>query len=114
MNGSTVLFLGVAYKPDINDARESPALLVMEQVARKGGRVEYYDPYISGITDERGNPYTRIELTDEALSGADCVVFTTNHSCFDAERIVAKARLVVDTRNAVKQVAIEDGKVFKL
>jgi UDP-N-acetyl-D-glucosamine dehydrogenase len=114
MNGSTVLFLGVAYKPDINDARESPALLVMEQVARKGGRVEYYDPYISGITDERGNPYTRIELTDEAVSGADCVVFTTNHSCFDAERIVAKARLVVDTRNAVKQVAIEDGKVFKL
>jgi UDP-N-acetyl-D-glucosamine dehydrogenase len=53
-------------------------------------------------------------LTDELIAEADCVVFTTNHSCFDVERIVEKARLVVDTRNAVKQVAIETEKVFKL
>ncbi|MDR2410248.1 MAG: nucleotide sugar dehydrogenase, partial [Bacteroidales bacterium] len=114
MNGSTVLFLGVAYKPDIDDARESPALLVMEQVARKGARVLYYDPYITEVKDEQGKCYARVELTDEIIVQADCVVFTTNHRCFDAERIVAKARLVVDTRNVVKQVAIEDGKVFKL
>jgi UDP-N-acetyl-D-glucosamine dehydrogenase len=114
MNGSTILFLGVAYKPDIDDARESPALLVMEQVAKKGAKVLYHDPYIPEVIDEHGRHYESIDLTDTVLGAADCVVFTTNHSCFDAERVVAKAQLVVDTRNAVKQVAIEDGKVFKL
>jgi UDP-N-acetyl-D-glucosamine dehydrogenase len=114
MNGSTVLFLGIAYKPDIDDARESPALLVMEQVAKKGARVMYHDPYISEVRDDHGKQYIGVALTDELLSKADCVVFTTNHTCFDAERIIAKAQLVVDTRNVVRQVAIEDGKVFKL
>jgi UDP-N-acetyl-D-glucosamine dehydrogenase len=114
MNGSTILFLGVAYKPDIDDVRESPALLVMEQVAKKGACVIYHDPYISEVTDDYGKHYTGVDLSDELISKVDCVVFTTNHSCFDAEHIVAKAQLVVDTRNAVEQVAIEDGKVFKL
>jgi UDP-N-acetyl-D-glucosamine dehydrogenase len=114
MNGSTVLFLGVAYKPDIDDARESPALLVMEQVARKGARVLYHDPYIPEVTDDHGNHYIGSDLTDEVIANADCVVFTTNHSCFDEKRITEKARLVVDMRNAVKRVKIEDGKIFKL
>ena len=114
MNGSTILFLGVAYKPDINDARESPALLVMEQVAKKGAKVLFHDPFISEVTDEQGRYYIGRELTDELIESADCVVFTTNHSRFDAKRIAEKAKLVVDMRNAVKNVAIEDGKVFKL
>jgi len=114
MNGSTILFLGVAYKPDINDARESPALLVMEQVTKKGAKVLYHDPYISEVTDDHGKHYISSELTDELITSADCVVFTTNHSCFDAKRIVEKAKLVVDMRNVVKHVKIEDGKVFKL
>jgi UDP-N-acetyl-D-glucosamine dehydrogenase len=114
MNGSTILFLGVAYKPDIDDARESPALLVMEQTARKGAKVLYHDPYIPEVVDEHGKHYESMDLNDELLEKVDCVVFTTNHRCFNAEHIVTKARLVVDTRNAVKHVAIEDGKVFKL
>ena len=114
MNGAKVLFLGVAYKPDIDDARESPALLVMEQVARKGAEVSFYDPYISEVTDKHGRLLKGIELTDEAISKADCVVFTTNHSCFNVPRIVEKAKLVVDTRNAVKNVNIEYKNVFKL
>jgi UDP-N-acetyl-D-glucosamine dehydrogenase len=114
LNGSTVLFLGVAYKPDIDDARESPALLVMEQAAKKGANVLYHDPYIKEVVDDHGNHYTGSELTDELITKADCVVFTTNHNCFDAKRIVEKAKLVVDMRNVVKHVAIEDGKVFKL
>lgn len=114
MNGSTVLFLGVAYKPDIDDARESPAILVMEQVAKKGANVIYHDPYISSIRDGKGNEYKSIALTDEILRKADCVVFTTNHSCFDVPHIVETAKLVVDTRNAVKNVSIESDKVFKL
>jgi UDP-N-acetyl-D-glucosamine dehydrogenase len=114
MNGAVILFLGIAYKPDIDDARESPALLVMEQVAKKGAKVLYHDPYIAEVTDDHGNHYTGSKLTDELIAEADCVVFTTNHSCFDAKRIVEKAKLVVDMRNAVKHIAIEDGKVFKL
>ena len=114
LNGSTVLFLGVAYKPDIDDPRESPALLVMEQVAHKGANVIYHDPYIPEVKDESGKTWKGIDLTDEAIAAADCVVFTTNHSCFDVDHIVDKAKLVVDTRNAVKNVNIEDEKVFKL
>jgi UDP-N-acetyl-D-glucosamine dehydrogenase len=114
MNGSTVLFLGVAYKPDIDDPRESPALLVMEQVAKKGAKVIYHDPFIPEVVDETGHKWVGVELTDKLISEADCVVFTTNHSSFDVEHIVQKAKLVVDTRNAVKRVHIEDEKVFKL
>lgn len=114
MNGSNILFLGVAYKADIDDARESPALLVMAQVARKGAKVSYHDPYIKEVVDEQKKLWVGTELNDEVLQQADCVVFTTAHSCFDVEHIVATADLVVDTRNAVKRVHIEDGKVFKL
>jgi UDP-N-acetyl-D-glucosamine dehydrogenase len=114
MNGSTILFLGVAYKPDIDDARESPALEVMRLVAHKGAEVLYHDPYIPEVIDENGYQWKSIELDDERLSSADCVVFTTNHSCFNVEHIVEKAKLVVDMRNSVKRVNIEDGKVFKL
>ena len=114
MNGSTILFLGVAYKPDIDDARESPALLVMEQVAKKGAKVLYHDPYISSVRDENGKVWKGVKLTDKLLKEVDCVVFTTNHSCFDVKHIVDTANLVVDTRNAVKDIAIENEKVFKL
>jgi UDP-N-acetyl-D-glucosamine dehydrogenase len=113
LNGSSILFLGVAYKPDIDDARESPALLVMEQAVKKGAKVLYHDPYVKEVTDEHGNYYVNSELTDKLIADVDCVVFTTNHSCFDAKRIVEKAKLIVDMRNAVKHVAIEDGKVYK-
>jgi len=114
MNGSKILFLGVAYKPDIDDPRESPALLVMEHVAKKGAVVLYHDPYISEVVDDNGKLWKGVELTDDLISSVDCVVFTTNHSCFDVPHIVEKAQLVVDMRNAVKQVHIEDDKVFKL
>ena len=114
MNGAKVLFLGVAYKPDIDDARESPALLVMEQVARKGAEVLYYDPFIPEVIDENGKKWISTQLSDDLIGSVDCVVFTTNHSCFDVDHIVEKAKLVVDMRNAVKSVRIEDGEVFKL
>lgn len=114
MNSSKILFLGIAYKPDIDDARESPALLVMEQVAKKGAVVMYHDPYIAEVTDHTGKKYIGKQLTDTLLKSVDCVVFTTNHSCFNVEHIVNTANLVVDTRNAVKPVHIETEKVFKL
>ena len=114
MNGATILFLGVAYKPDIDDPRESPALLVMEECAKKRANVIYHDPYINECIDDHGKKWIGMDLTDELLVKADCVVFTTNHSCFDIEHIVTKSSLVVDLRNAVKTVHIESDKVFKL
>jgi UDP-N-acetyl-D-glucosamine dehydrogenase len=114
INGSTILFIGIAYKADIDDARESPALRIMAEVARKGGKVLYHDPYIPEVTNEDGNHYTSVILNDKLIGLVDCVVFTTNHSCFDAEHIAKKAKLLVDTRNAVKSVSIETEKVFKI
>jgi len=114
LRGSTILFLGIAYKPDIDDARESPALQVMHEVEKKGAKVLYYDPYIPEVIDDYGREWKSVELNDQLLKKVDCVVFTTNHSCFDVDHIVNTAQLVVDLRNAVKQVHIEDDKVFKL
>ncbi len=114
MNGSTILFLGVAYKSDIDDARESPALLVMEECVKKRANVVYHDPYIPEVVDEQGKKWIGVELTDALLESADCVVFTTAHSSFNVEHIVKKANLVVDLKNMVKSVSMEDGKVFKL
>ena len=80
-------------------------------MAKKGGEVLYHDPYIGELTTEEGRGYTNSPLTDELLESVDCVVITTNHSCFDVERIVERARLVVDLRNAVKTPS---EKVYKL
>jgi UDP-N-acetyl-D-glucosamine dehydrogenase len=101
INGSKILFLGVAYKPNIDDERESPALKIMDEVAKKGGVVTYHDPYIPGIKTEN-ETYQSVTLSEENLKEADCVVITTNHSIFDIDFIVKKSKLIVDLRNAVK------------
>jgi UDP-N-acetyl-D-glucosamine dehydrogenase len=102
VNGSWVLFLGVAYKPNINDARESPALEIMDIVTHKGGNVQYHDPHIPSILD---NTLHSIPLTHEALAEADVVVLTTNHSAFDVEFIQQHAKLIVDMRNMVEEAS---------
>lgn len=107
VNGSSILFLGVAYKPDIDDARESPALEIMNIVRKKGGIVSYNDPHIPFV--ETGHALSlraslqSIELTADALQNADCVVLTTNHKAFDVEFIQQHAKLIVDLRNMVKE-----------
>ena len=101
INGSKILFLGIAYKPDIDDERESPALKIIDEVAKKGGLVSYHDPYIATIV--AGNTtYQSATLSEENLKEADCVVITTNHSIFDIDFIVKNSKLIVDLRNAVK------------
>lgn len=102
VNGSKILFLGVAYKPNIDDERESPALQIIDIVTKKGGEVSYHDPFIPELQTPTGNKFRSIELTTEALHEADCVVITTNHSVFDAEMIQQHARLIVDLRNVIK------------
>lgn len=111
VNGSKVLFLGVAYKPNIDDERESPALEIMDTVAHKGGIVSYNDPHIPHVTTHHGYNYHSVSLTAETLKEADVVVLTTNHNAFDVEFIQQHAQMIVDLRNMVK----EDGeKVYKL
>jgi UDP-N-acetyl-D-glucosamine dehydrogenase len=103
VNGSKILFLGVAYKPDIDDERESPALEIMDLTTHKGGIVEYHDPYIPAIKTHKGLSYQSVALTPEKLNDADCVVLTTNHKVFDLDLIQQNARLIVDLRNMVKE-----------
>ena len=110
LNGSRILFLGVAYKPDISDERESPALKILDEVAKKGGLVSYHDPFISIIKTEDAT-YKSVDLTREVLSNADCVVITTNHSVFDIDYIVENSNLIVDLRNATKGAS---RKIYKL
>ena len=115
VNGSKILFLGVAYKPNIDDARESPALQIMDMVIKKGAIVTYHDPYIQQVETHHGTSYSTslrsIELTAESLGDADCVVIATNHQAFDAEFILQHARLIVDLRNVISKAS---DKVFKL
>jgi UDP-N-acetyl-D-glucosamine dehydrogenase len=113
VNGSKVLFLGVAYKPNISDERESPVLKVMDEVARKLGHVMYNDPFIPHVTTEEGRKYKSMELTDELIGGVDCIVCATNHSAYNIKDIVSKAKLVVDFRNATKGISAPN-KIFKL
>ena len=106
VNDSKILFLGIAYKPNIDDERESPALEIMEIIRRKGGIVSYHDPYIPKAQQQQS-----VELTAENLHDADCVVLTTNHAVFDVDFIQKHAKLIVDLRNMVKENA---DNVFKL
>jgi UDP-N-acetyl-D-glucosamine dehydrogenase len=104
VNGARVLVLGVAYKKDIDDLRESPALTIIELLQKEGAQVSYHDPYFPFIG--KGRKYDlqmkRTEL--ENLGQYDCVLIVTDHSDYDYRRIVADAQLVVDTRNATKGI----------
>jgi len=111
VNGSSILFIGVAYKPNIDDARESPALEIMDTVIHKGGIVSYHDPYISKVKTNEGIEFTSCNLSAELLAKADCVVLTTNHKDFDIEFIQKYAKLIVDMRNMIEE---SNGKVVKL
>ncbi|MDR7545146.1 MAG: nucleotide sugar dehydrogenase [Armatimonadota bacterium] len=101
--GSRVLVLGVAYKKDVADARESPALKILELLERGGAQVSYHDPLVPEVTlANPGGTLRSVPLTDEAIAEADCVVVATDHTAVDYERVAAQARLVVDTRNVYR------------
>jgi UDP-N-acetyl-D-glucosamine dehydrogenase len=102
VKGTSVLVLGVTYKADVNDVRESPALEVIEMLIEKGAQVSYADPFTPQLNGEGGRKLAAVELTPEAVAAADCVLILTSHSGFDYAMIGDRARLVVDTRNALK------------
>lgn len=113
VNGSRVLVLGVAYKPDVADMRESPALDVMRLLRRKGADLRYHDPYVPEIELD-GETWKSRELSDEELGSADVVVIVTDHRSVDYDRVVARAQRVFDTRNATREVAEGREKIRKL
>ena len=104
VNGSKVLVLGVAYKKDIDDLRESPALTIIELLQKEGAEVSYNDPYFPFIGKGRKYDLQMKNTPLEKLGKYDCVVIVTDHSDYDYKKIVSEAQLVVDTRNATKGI----------
>lgn len=113
VNGSQVLVLGIAYKPDIDDLRESPALDVIHLLQEKGALVTYHDPYIPHFKHENMQMESVPDLMG-AVAGADCVVIITNHSDYDYSAILEKAQMIVDTRNALGKQGKDSPKVVRL
>jgi UDP-N-acetyl-D-glucosamine dehydrogenase len=107
MKGSRILLLGVAYKKDIDDVRESPALSIIDRLRAKGADVRYHDPFVKELnfddahTEGSGEPLQSAPLTDDELRAADCVVIVTDHSEIDYQRVCQLTSLIVDTRNAL-------------
>ena len=114
LNGSQVLILGIAYKQDIDDMRESAALKVIENLEKYGANVQYNDPYIPQYTDKKsGKKYISVELTPDVLSKSDLVIVTTMHTCYDYNMISECSKVVLDAKNAIKTVNSKC-KIYKL
>jgi len=101
LNGAKILVLGVAYKKDVEDTRESPALKIIQLLHEKGAEVSYNDPYVSQIHVPAGDMKS-VELSGECLASADCVVIAADHSSYNISEVVARAKLVFDTRGATR------------
>ena len=108
MNGARILILGVAYKQDIDDYRESPAIRVIEELEKEGSEVVYYDPFVSEFREhgvvKKGEP----ELTVELIESADLVIVTTAHTTVDYDFVQKHAKAIFDTKNAMKQVEVRE------
>jgi UDP-N-acetyl-D-glucosamine dehydrogenase len=116
MKGSSILLLGVAYKKDVDDVRESPALSIIDRLRAKGANVSYHDPFVAEMrfgdahTEANGEPLDSVELSDERLRTADCVIIVTDHTDVDYRRVCSLAALIVDTRNALNGELRRDSK----
>ena len=104
LNGSKVLVLGVAYKQDIDDYRESPALRVIEELQKEGAQVVYYDPWVREYRYKGGVYQSEPELTEELVESADIVMVTAAHTNVDYEFVQKHAKAVFDTKNVMKNV----------
>ncbi len=114
VNGSKILVLGVAYKKDIDDMRESPALSIIDLLRARGAEVSYHDPFVPEVTFDHAytigdaEPLRNHDLTDEIIADSDCVIICTEHTGIDYHGVCEKAKLIVDTRNALTE-AVRNG-----
>jgi UDP-N-acetyl-D-glucosamine dehydrogenase len=113
VSGATILVLGVAYKPGVNDARESPAIAVIGELQARRGRVFYHDPYVPSLT-VRGRSLHSVPLDDHFVASVDCVVILTDHASVDYKRVVHHAARVIDTRNATRDLVESRAKIVRL
>jgi UDP-N-acetyl-D-glucosamine dehydrogenase len=107
LKGSKVLLLGVAYKKDVDDLRESPSLKLLELLTDRGAMLDYNDPYFPALFKMRHYDFSNmrsVNLTPEKIASYDCLLIATDHSCYDYEALVRDAKLVIDTRNATRKV----------
>ncbi len=111
VKGSRVLVLGLAYKPDVDDTRESPSFELIEELLGLGAVVDYHDPFVSHTVPIRRHDLhlTSIDLTEEAISSYDCVLIATHHTVYDWANIRRHARLIVDTRGVMRQLPAAEG-----
>ncbi len=115
LKGSKILLLGVAYKPDVDDLRESPALKIMELLIGEGAQVDYNDPNVPELPATRRYKFSKrsVEINPQTLMSYDAVIITTNHSCYDYNLICKKAHIIIDTRNALGLKRQRKDKVWK-
>jgi UDP-N-acetyl-D-glucosamine dehydrogenase len=106
VRGSRVLVLGLAYKPDVDDVRESPSFELIEKLEQLGAQVDYNDPHVPQTHKMRRHDLKMesVPLTPQSLKSYDCVLIATNHSAYDWQMIADHAKLIVDTRNAMRAV----------
>ena len=114
LNGSKILVLGVAYKKDIDDERESPGYTIMKMLSEKGAIVSYNDPWIPVLKQTRKYNFQKksIPITPETLQEMEAVIIVTDHSAYDFAEIVRHSNLIIDTRNATSKIDGADGKIF--
>ncbi len=115
LKGSKILLLGVAYKPDVDDLRESPALKIMQLLICEGAQVDYNDPYVPELPATRRYKFSKrsVEINSQTLKSYDAVIITTNHSCYDYNLIREKAHIIIDTRNALGLKGQREDKVWQ-
>ncbi|HUV26973.1 MAG TPA: nucleotide sugar dehydrogenase [Anaerolineales bacterium] len=113
LKGSQILVIGAAYKPDVDDIRESPSLDIIGLLRQKGAKVSYHDPYIPRISHD---DYSLESVPDlvESVQKTDCAVIVTNHSIYDYQTILERAPLIIDTRNALGKAGKNDPRVVRL
>ena len=117
VKGSSVLVLGLAYKPNVDDDRESPSYVLMEMLTQRGAKVDYYDPYVPVIRPTREHPHwagtKSVAWNRETIAHYDLVLVATNHASVDYSELALWAPLIVDTRNAMAQIKTVPGQVWK-
>jgi UDP-N-acetyl-D-glucosamine dehydrogenase len=115
VKGSRILIVGVAYKPDVSDTRESPALEIIRLLHARGAEISYHDPHVPALTVDDLTLFScSVTESPSPLAGFDCVVIVTHHSAIDYRIMVQQSRLIVDTRNATKDIPVGREKIVKL
>jgi UDP-N-acetyl-D-glucosamine dehydrogenase len=117
IKGSSILVLGLAYKPNVDDERESPSYFLMEALSTRGAKVAYYDPYVPVIRPTREHARwagtQSVKWDHETVSGFDLVLIATNHACVSYQELSDWSPCIVDTRNAMAAIKTKPGQVWK-